>query len=55
MGGINWEVGNDKHILLYVKQITYKDLWYSTGNSIQYGGKNLLRKDICKCIHNSVL
>ena len=39
MGGINWEVGNDKHILLYVKQITYKDLLYSTGNSIQYGGK----------------
>ena len=31
--GINWETGTDIHILLYIKQITNKDLLYSTGNS----------------------
>ena len=31
--GINWETGIDIYTLLYVKQITNKDLLYSTGNS----------------------
>ena len=31
--GINWEIGIDIHTLLYIKQITNKDLLYSTGNS----------------------
>ena len=35
-GGINWEIGINIYALLYVKQITNKDLLYSTGNSTQY-------------------
>ena len=35
-GGINWEIGIDIHTLLYIKQITNKDLLYSIGNYIQY-------------------
>ena len=34
--GINWEIGIDIYTLLYIKQITNKDLLYSTGNSTQY-------------------
>ena len=34
-GGINWEIGIDIYILLYIKQITNKDLLHSTGNSTQ--------------------
>ena len=45
-GGITWEIGSDIYTLLYIKQITNKDLPYSTGNSAQYSvmaymGKNL--------------
>ena len=32
----NWEIGIDIYTLLYVKQITNKDLLYSTGNSTRY-------------------
>ena len=35
-GGINWEFGIDLYTLLYLKQITNKDLLHSTGNSAQY-------------------
>ena len=35
-GGINWEIGTDMYILPYIKQITNKNLLYSTGNSTQY-------------------
>ena len=35
-GGINWEIGTDTYTLLYIKQITNKDLLYMTGNSTQY-------------------
>ena len=35
-GGINWEIGIDTYTLLYIQQITQKDLLYSTGNSTQY-------------------
>ena len=35
-GGINWEIGTDIYTLLYIKEITNKDLLYSTGNSTQY-------------------
>ena len=35
-GGINWDIGIDIYTLLYIKQITNKDLLYSTGNSTQY-------------------
>ena len=33
---MNWEVGINIYTLLYIKQITNKDLLYSTGHSIQY-------------------
>ena len=35
-GEINWETGIDKYTLLYIKQITNKDLLYCTGSSSQY-------------------
>ena len=35
-GGINREIGIDLYTLLYIKQITDKDLVYSIGNSTQY-------------------
>ena len=35
-GGINWETEVDKYTLLYIKQITNKDLLYSTENTSQY-------------------
>ena len=35
-GRINWEIGIDIYTLLYIKQITNKDLPYSTGNSAQH-------------------
>ena len=34
--GINWEIGIDIYTRLYIKQITNKNLLYSTGNSTQY-------------------
>ena len=34
-GGINWKIGVDKYTLLYIKQITNKDLLYSTESSSQ--------------------
>ena len=48
-GGINWEIEIDIYILLYIKQITNKDLLYSTGNLTQYSvmtymGKNLKKR-----------
>ena len=33
--GIDWEFGIDMYTLLYLKQITNKDLLYSIGNSAQ--------------------
>ena len=33
---INQEFGNNMYTLLYIKQITNKDLLYSTGNYIKY-------------------
>ena len=34
--GINQELGINRYTPLYIKQITNKDLLYSTGNYIQY-------------------
>ena len=34
--GDKWETGMDTSTLLYIKQITNKDLLCSTGNSTQY-------------------
>ena len=33
--GIDWKFGMDLYTLLYLKQITKRDLLYSTGNSVQ--------------------
>ena len=49
---INWESGINRYTLLYVKQITNKDLLYSTGNYIQYpivtyNGKSSKKEYIC--------
>ena len=35
-GGINQEYGINRYTPIYIKQITNKDLLYSTGNSTQY-------------------
>ena len=53
--GINWEIGIDIHILLYIKQITNKNLMYSTGNSTQYSvmaymGKESKKEWINVCV-----
>ena len=42
-GGINWEIGIDIYTLLYIKQITNKNLLYSTGNSTQYSVMTYMR------------
>ena len=44
-GGINWEIGIDTYTLLYIKQITNKDLLYSTGNSTQYSVMTYMGKE----------
>ena len=37
---MNWEIGIDIYTLLCVKQITNKNLLYSTGNSTQFSVPN---------------
>ena len=44
-GGINWKIGIDMYTLLYIKQITNKDLLYSTGNSTQYSVMTYMGKE----------
>ena len=44
-GCINQELGLNIHTLLYIRQITNKDLQYSTGNSIQYSVITYMRKE----------
>ena len=44
-GGINWEIETDIYTLLYIKQITTKDLLYSTGNSSQYSVMTGMEKE----------
>ena len=56
MGGINWEIRIHRYTLLYIKQVTNKDLLYSTGNSTQYSvitymGKESEKDCICIYIH----
>ena len=42
---MNWEIGIDIYTLLYIKQITNKNLLYSTGNSTCIWEKNM-KKDM---------
>ena len=44
-GGINREIEIDRYTPLYVKQITNKDLLYSTGNSSQYSAMTYMGKE----------
>ena len=51
-GGINQEFGINIYTLLYIKQITNKDLLYSTGNSTQYSVMAYMGKESKKeCIY----
>ena len=45
---INWEIGIDIYTLLYTKQVTNKDLLYSTGNSTQYSVMSYMEKNLKK-------
>ena len=47
-GGINWEIGLDIHIVLYIKQINNKDLLYSRGKSIQHSVMAYMGKESIK-------
>ena len=56
-GKISWKIRIDIYTLLYIKQITNKDLLYSTGNSTQYFimaymGKNLEKKSRYMYMYN---
>ena len=42
---MNWEIGIDIYTLLYIKQITNKNLLYSTGNSTCIWEKNLKKSE----------
>ena len=43
--GLGWEFGIDIFTLLYLKQITNKDLLNSTGNSAQFYVKTYIGKE----------
>ena len=47
-GGIDWETGIDVYTLLYLKQITNKDLLHGTGNSTQYSVRTKMGKELEK-------
>ena len=59
-GGLNQELMMNIHTLLYIKQITNKDLLYSTGNSTQYSIITNMEKEskkkvnACICIIDSL-
>ena len=44
-GGINWKIGIDIYILLYIKYITHKDLLYSTGIPSQFSVMTYMGKE----------
>ena len=44
-GQRNQELGINIYILLYIRQITNKDLLYSTGKSAQYSVITCMRKE----------
>ena len=47
-GGINWGIGIDIYTLVYIKQVTNKDLMYSTGKSTQYSVIAYMEKNLKK-------
>ena len=44
-GGVNWKIGVDIYTLLPIKQVTNKDLLFSTGNSTQYSVMTYMEKE----------
>ena len=51
---INQAFGINRYTVLYIKQITNKDLWFSTGNYTQYFVTIYKRKESgkqCVCIY----
>ena len=44
-GEINWEIGTDVYTLLYIKQITNRNLLYSTENPTQYSVMTYMGKE----------
>ena len=42
---INWKVEADIYTLLYIKQMTNKDLLYKTENSTQYSLMTYIRRE----------
>ena len=57
---MNWEFGISRCRLVYIEQITNKNLLYSTGNSTPYsvmaymGKASKKRVDVCICITDSL-
>ena len=56
-GGIHWEIGTDVYTLLYIKQITSKNILYSTGNytpysAMGYYGKRIFKKRVYVYMYN---
>ena len=50
-GEINWEAGMNIYTLLYIKQVTNKNLLYSTKNSTQYSAMAYMGKESKTKIH----
>ena len=46
--GIDWDLGIDVYIPLYLEQIINKDLLYSTENSAQYSVVTQMKKELKK-------
>ena len=47
---MNWEIEIDIYTLLYIKQITNKNLLYSTGNCTQYSVMTYMGKESKKMV-----
>ena len=53
-GGTDWEFGIDMHTLLYLKQMTNKDLLYSTGTLQKPKWEKNLKKHMGICTTQSL-
>ena len=51
-GGINWEIRTDIYTLPYLKEITNKDVLYSTGNSIHYSVRACVSACMLSCFNH---
>ena len=46
-GGVNQKSGMSRHTLLHVRAMTERGLLYSTGNCVQYLGKESRKEHLC--------